>query len=69
MTAKRGEESRGREKDVRRREKRQRERTSLMRSVIHRQPGEHTLEWSNTTHVLTGLAYNSLRLPRIQGAP
>lgn len=40
-----------------------------MSSVIHRQPGGHTLEWGNTTHVLTGLAHNSLELPRLQGAP
>lgn len=47
----------------------ERGRTSLMRSVIHRHPGEHTLEWGNTTHVLTGLAHNSLGFPRLQGAP
>ena len=47
----------------------QRERTGLMRSVIHRHPGGHTLGWGNTTYVLTRLAHNSLGLPRLQGAP
>ncbi len=63
-----GEGERKRDRDVKRREK-EKERTSLMRSVIHRHPGGHTLEWGNTTHVLTGLAHNSLGLPRLQGAP
>lgn len=49
--------------------KEEREKPSLMRSVIHRHPGGHTVEWGNTTHVLTGLAHNSLGLPRLQGAP
>lgn len=49
--------------------KREREKAHLMRSVIHRHPGGHTLEWGNTTHVLTGLAHNSLGLPRLQGTP
>jgi len=40
-----------------------------MRSVIHRHPGGHTLERGNITHVLTGLAHNSLGLPRLQEAP
>lgn len=56
-------------REMKSREVREGERTSLMRSVIHRQPGGHTLEWGNTTHVLTGLAHNSLGLPRLQGAP
>lgn len=45
------------------------ERTHLMRSMIHRHPRGHTLEWGNTTHVLTGLSHNSLGLPRLRGTP
>lgn len=40
-----------------------------MRSMIHRHPGGHNLEWGNTTHVLTGLSHNSLGLPRLRGTP
>lgn len=45
------------------------ERTHLMRSMIHTHPRGHTLEWGNTTHVLTGLSHNSLGLPRLRGTP
>lgn len=48
---------------------RERERTHLMRSMIHRHPRGHNLEWGNTTHVLTGLSHNSLGLPRLRGTP
>lgn len=66
-----GSEARVREKerDGESREERERERTSLMRSVIHRHPGGHTLERGNTTHVLTGLALISFGLPRLREAP
>lgn len=61
------EAKRGREEDGDRMRERENEGMSRMRSVIHRHPGGHTLEWDNTAHLLTTLANYSLGLPRLQG--